>query len=99
MKVRNMTNAKGRAIPNQFIITDDHGFEFFQSYETIIVKRYATGFLNRDGYPEPVIYLDRDAWNYSRTTSKYRNWFLGETTKETKRKIADGTYKLVDLNN
>jgi hypothetical protein len=86
MKVRNMTNAKGRAIPNQFILTDDNGNEIFQSYKTIIAKK-----------GKPVL-LDRDSWDYSRTTSKYRNQFLGETTKETKRKIADGTYKLVDLN-
>jgi hypothetical protein len=94
MKVRNMTNAKGRAIPNQFIITDN-GCEVFQSYNSIIAKRFS----GRDGKLEPAIWLDREYWDYSRTTSKYRNQFLDETTKETKRKIADGTYKLVDLNN
>ena len=44
------------------------------------------------------ITLDDYYWNYSRTTSKYRNMFLNETTEETKRKIKDGTYKLANLN-
>ena len=45
-----------------------------------------------------VVYLDENKWNYSETTSIYRNQFLGETTKETEAKIKNGTYKLVDLN-
>ena len=32
------------------------------------------------------------------STSKYRNIFLGETTKETLKKIKSGEYKLVNLN-
>ena len=35
-------------------------------------------------------------WDYSVTTGKYRNRFLNETIKETREKIADGTYT-VDL--
>ena len=42
--------------------------------------------------------LGRKYWNYSVTTSKYRNQFLNETTKETQAKINSGEYKLVDLN-
>ena len=86
MKVQNMKSASGREVPNQFIITDGT-VQYFQSYETIIVKR------------EPgKVTLDRDAWNCSKTTSKYRNLFLGETTKETLAKINSGEYELADLN-
>ena len=44
------------------------------------------------------IYLDQKYWNYSNTTGKYRNIFLGETIKDTKAKIKNGTYILTDLN-
>ena len=64
---------------------------FFQSYDSIIVK---TGFVD---YVRKV-WLDINTWNYSRTTSKYRNMFLGETTKETQAKIDSGEYTLTDLN-
>ena len=74
---------------NQFIIADsDHGIEFFQSYNSIIVKRVKNG----------KTYLDERYWNYSKTTGKYRNLFLGETKKETEKKIASGEYVLVNLN-
>jgi hypothetical protein len=42
--------------------------------------------------------LDRSKWDYSQTTGKYRNQFLGETKKETEAKIASGEYELIDLN-
>jgi len=41
------------------------------------------------------IYLT-DKWDYSTTTGKYRNIFLGEDKKETERKIKDGIYTLLD---
>jgi hypothetical protein len=44
------------------------------------------------------IYLDRNKWDYSTTTGKYRNQFLGETKKETQAKIDSGEYILTDLN-
>ena len=90
MKVQNWTNDKGREILNQFIIYTPEA-TYFQSYKSIIVK---TTF--EDG--KRVVYLDRDYWDYSQTTSKYRNQYLGETTKDTKRKIKSGEYKLADLN-
>lgn len=90
MKVQQMTNGKGNAVKNQFIIFDSEA-TYFQSYKTIIVK---TCF--EDG--ERQVYLDRDAWDYSRTTGKFRNQFLGESKKETEKKIKDGVYKLADLN-
>ena len=39
-------------------------------------------------------YLTND-WDYSVTTGKYRNQFLGEGIKETREKIANGTYKIL----
>ena len=45
-----------------------------------------------------IITLDETYWDYSKTTGKYRNQFLGETKAETEKKIKSGEYQLVDLN-
>lgn len=90
IKVSQMKNDEGRGIPNQFII-DGPEFEIFQSYDSIIAKK-----VWRDG--KEIVYLDRDSWDYSTTTGKYRNRFLGENKAETLKKIKDGTYKLINLN-
>jgi len=66
--------------------------ETFQSYNSIIAVKGWT----KDGKRKVI--LDDYYWNYSRTTSKYRNMFLNELTDDTKRKIKDGTYKLTNLN-
>jgi len=87
MKVENMTSTRGNTVPNQFIITDN-GDEYFQSYRSIIAKR-----------SEGKIYLDNYYWDYSVTTGKYRNEFLGEGIAETRKKIASGEYVLTNLNN
>ena len=89
MKVENITSNNGNKIANQFIITDDNGNEFFQSYNSMIVKKDSSA---------DTIYLDQKYWNYSNTTGKYRNIFLGETIKDTKAKIKSGEYILTDLN-
>ena len=73
MRVENMISNRGNYVPNQFIITDDKGRKFFQSYETIIA-------IVDDGE----IILDSDALDYSRTTSKYLYLFLGMNRKEIK---------------
>lgn len=87
-KVENMDSPKsGRPVANQYIIAINGVGTFFQSYRTIIAAKTPQG-----------IILDRDSWNYSVTTSKYRNEFLGETTAETRRKIKSGEYKMEDLN-
>ena len=65
MKVQSMTNSSNRAIPNQFIIFDSEA-TYFQSYDSIIVK---TCFEN--GHRQ--VYLDKETWDYSTTTGKYRN--------------------------
>ena len=86
MKVENMYSPNGNKVANQFIITDN-GDEYFQSYRSIIAKR-----------SKGKIYLDDYYWNYSVTTGKYRNEFLGERIADTRKKIASGEYILTDLN-
>jgi len=91
MKVQNMTNNNGNKIANQFRI-DDHPDIYFQSYDKTIVKiDYSNNGIIQT-------FLDQKYWNYSNTTGKYRNIFLGETIKDTKAKIKNGTYILTDLN-
>ena len=91
MKVENIESNKGNKIANQFIIKDDFNNVYFQSYNSVIVKQ---------DYKNDQIktYLDQKYWNYSNTTGKYRNIFLGENITETKKKIKSGEYILTDLN-
>ena len=44
------------------------------------------------------VFLDQNRWDYSTTTGKYRNEFLGEGIAETRKKIKSGEYILTDLN-
>ena len=88
MKVSNFTSNNGNKIANQFLITEKNK-QTFQSYKSIIaVKDYKT----------QKTYLDKYYWDYSVTTGKYRNQFLGEGIAETRRKIKEGIYKLKNLN-
>ena len=88
MKVQNITGNRGNKIANQFIINDDVGNTFFQSYKSMIAKKTAINSIE----------LDQKYWNYSTTTGKYRNIFLDEKMKDTKKKIKSGEYILTDLN-
>ena len=92
MKTENMTSTNGNKVANQFIITDNIGNKYFQSYSSVIVKK------TNPYYQPQTIELDKKYWNYSNTTGKYRNIFLGETIKDTRKKIKSGKYKLTDLN-
>ena len=87
VKVRNMRNNNNNLVPNQFIISTDEGV-YFQSYNSTIV------FVDE----ESKVFLDENDWDYSRTTGKYRNIFLGEYIGETRKKIEIGEYELIDLN-
>jgi len=89
IKVENMESSKGNTIANQFRIITDEGI-YFQSYASVIA------FIPRAN--PNAVELDEHYWNYSRTTSKYRSIFLGESTAETKAKINSGDYKLTNLN-
>ncbi len=87
LKVRNMMSNNGNFIPNQFKIITDEG-KYFQSYDSVIV------FIDNNGK----VFLDENDWDYSRTTGKYRNVFLGEHIGETRKKIETGEYELTNLN-
>jgi len=68
LSVTNMTSEKtGRAIANQFLITDGD-VVMFQSYDSPIVEI---------DYKSNTIRVYQD-WDYSRTTAKYRNQFMRE---------------------
>lgn len=87
-KVQNMVSQNsGREIPNQFEIFTPEG-KYFQSYSTVIA------FKGKDGK----IVLDREKYDYGRTTAKYRNQFLHMTTKEIEKAIKEGRIILDDLN-
>jgi hypothetical protein len=88
MHVQNMMGHSNRPVANQFRIQDDAGNVFFQSYQTVIAKIDPSG----------AVTLDARSWDCSNTTGKYRNLFLGESKKETEKKIKSGEYKLVNLN-
>lgn len=90
IKVTNMTSSRGNIIANQFEIRTDEGI-YFQSYDSIIAFRPFA--------PISKIQLDQKYWNYSTTTGKYRNIFLGEDKKTTEKKIKSGEYVLTNLNN
>ena len=85
-KVSQMESSRGNSIANQFEIFTDEGI-FFQSYNTIIALK-----------SKGKIYLDENSWDYSMTTGKYRNIFLGEDKKATQKKIKSGEYILTNLN-
>ena len=100
MKVSNMVSSRGNKVANQFILTSEvNGVDIqeFQSYNTTIVRILDQG-AGYDHTNKPQVLLDVNAWDYSRTTSKYRNIFLGESKKDTQKKIDSGEYTLIDLN-
>lgn len=70
LDVKNFTSERtGKAIPNQFIITDGKTITF-KSYNSIICEDRGKG----GGYDDVLIF-GKD-YNYSNTTSKYLNQFL-----------------------
>ena len=102
INVIHMKGRTGRDVPNQFIIhdcsikyksrtgktiTSPHG-NMFQSYNSNIVFRSFSG----------DVFLDEHYWDYSTTTGKYHNQFLGENKVETQKKIDSGEYTLCNLN-
>ena len=80
MKVRKMQSNRGNDVPDQFVIETDNG-RMFQSYSSNIA------FIDKNGQ----VTLGRN-WDYSKTTGKYRNMFLGESKKETQAKLDSGKY-------
>ena len=97
MKVENMkSNRTGRAVANQFVIMDsEHNATWFQSYASVIA-------LVNNG----VLLLDKNKWDYSRTTAKYRNAFVAiyfnskyASRDGIKAGIAAGKIIMTELNN
>jgi len=91
MKLGYFYGRTGSKIANQRIEYTSED-TMFVSYDTNIIK---TTF---DEEGKRMIILDRYYWNYSKTTGKYRNEFLGEGIAETRKKIEDGKYILANLN-
>ncbi|MGD0341290.1 MAG: hypothetical protein ABSA76_06255 [Bacteroidales bacterium] len=87
VKVEQFNGING-PVKNQFVIRTSQG-TFFQSYRSVIAFRPFGG---------GKIQIDKDYWDYSKTTGKYRNQFLNETRKETEEKIKNGVYLLKSLN-
>ena len=86
MKIQQMTSPRtGNAVPNQFLITIGDCV-YFQSYQTVIAKKNEN---------TRKVTLCED-WNYSRTTLKYLNKFLGDTKADIKKRIEEGKYKIVE---
>lgn len=103
MKVSNMTNSRGNSVPNQFIITGTMKRLSYKKYSRIIDGTMFQSYDSNiafiaDFRNDNTVFLDKNYWDYSATTGKYRNQFLNETKKETQAKIDSGVYKLVDLN-
>ena len=88
INIENMTSPNGNPAPNQFVINTGDGVRWFRSYASNIARIDA----------DRNVTLDATYWDYSATTSKYRNLFLGNNTATCKRLIKSGVYKLGDLN-
>lgn len=96
MKVENMKSERtGKAVANQFVITDnEHNAVWFQSYASVIA-------LVNNG----VLLLDKNKWDYSRTTAKYRNAFVAAyynskyaSAEGIKEGIKEGKIIMTELN-
>jgi hypothetical protein len=114
IKVRNMQSPQGNDVPNQFIIYTDKGRYFQSYQSVIAYKPNGRcisehlGLMTCTHNPKETGYcdnccpfhtvLDKNTWDYSRTTGKYRNIFLNESKKDTEAKIKSGEYKLANLN-
>lgn len=104
-----MKSPNGKEVPNQFIITEEGrgangNFikkEVFQSYQSVIAERIFWREEDVKGFGSGRtvdVTLDVNKWDYSTTTGKYRNAFLGEDIETTRKKIKSGEYQLADLN-
>lgn len=84
--VENFTSRNGNKVTNQFKLYLASG-TLFQSYSTLIACTvYGTG----------TVYLS-ESWDYSNTTLRYLNDFLGTTAsaKDIRKRIDSGEYVIV----
>ena len=79
-KVQNVNN-NGREVPNQFEIFygENNKHKIFQSYNSLIIK-WENGIIVEVG----------KNWDYSKTTSKYRNLLTGMNKKSFEKKLNEG---------
>lgn len=98
MKVENMKSDRtGKAVANQFVIMDnEHNAVWFQSYASMIAR-----IDNSNG----ILFLDKNKWDYSVTTAKYRNAFVATyfnskyaSAEGIKEGIKDGKIIMTELN-
>jgi len=92
IKVKNITNANGNKVPNQFEIVA-HGSTIFQSYNSTIALVSENS----------KIYLDKFYWDYSITTLKHLYNFLAQWGYDLNKKkvlqlIEKGEFELTNLN-
>lgn len=86
MKLQNLSITTLDSAGNQLSIRDKETNErLFMSYNTPICSKH-------NGHT--ILY---PKWKYFPTTSKYRNRWLNETTKETQQKISTGKYELKEI--
>ena len=94
IKVKNITNANGNKVANQFEIVDTDNSTMFQSYNSLIA-------MVRDS--DSRVYLDEYYWDYSRTTMRHLYNFLSKWGYDLNKKkvlelIEDGVFTLTNLN-
>lgn len=87
VKARSVVGSNGKCVAHQIEIIANEG-KYFQSYDTTIV------FIDNTGQ----VWLDERKWDYSTTTAKWRNIFLGCNSKDLKARIKSGEYKFAELN-
>ena len=74
---------------NCVIIHLSNGWHILKSYNKTIAKKH---------YGKQKVIIDLRYYNYSASTGKHRNYLLGETLKDTDKKIKNGEYQTADLN-
>ena len=88
LNLNNIINFKiSTPFTNCVIVHLSNGWNILKSYNTTIAMRKG----------QEVI-IDSRYYNYSASTGKRRNYFLGETLKDTDKKIKNGEYQTADLN-
>ena len=96
-----LTQHGGNPTPSQIVTTVVQGIKttrVFQSYGVVIAKivtDYSNPLLNR---PRRKVYVDKIYGDYSNTTRRYRNVFLGMNSQELRDGIKSGAVKVVNLN-
>jgi len=89
MQITQLINSRGNAVANHFVITDNNGARYLQSYKSIVAKV--------DG-PESYWVFGPD-WDYSVTTLKHLKSFLGFSGAKKELEAGISAGKIVVDNN